>query len=176
MSPTGRCLRGLALALVPVFLSPGLVLAKPPVTTPLAASATTCTAIPMAAPDAAYVTVPSSPEAWGGARTGKEDTLSDRVVHYDIQATLDPVKHTIDGKQKLTWRNRSAQPVCAIYLHLYLNAFEGPGSTFMSEQRNNGFSFRSKVKVKDGDWGYIKLRRVAQAGQAVKWSFVQPDN
>jgi hypothetical protein len=65
---------------------------------------------------------------WGGARTGKEDTLSDRVVRYDIQATLDPVKHTIDGKQKLTWRNRSAQPVCAIYLHMYLNAFEGPAA------------------------------------------------
>ena len=183
MSSTGRCLRSLALALAPVFLSPSLVLAKPPITAPLTAppagkvaSATTCTAIPMAAPDAAFVTVPSSPEAWGGARTGKEDTLSDRVVRYDIQATLDPVKHTIDGKQKLTWRNRSAQPVCAIYLHMYLNAFEGPGSTFMSEQRNNGFSFRSDVKVKDGDWGYIKLKQVAQAGQAVKWSFVQPDN
>jgi hypothetical protein len=182
MSPTGRCLSGLALALAPVFLSGSLVLAKAPVTAPLPAPAgmdapaTTCTAIPMAAPDAAFVTVPSSPEAWGGARTGNEATLSDRVVRYDIRATLDPVKHTIDGKQKLTWRNRSAQPVCAIYLHLYLNAFEGPGSTFMSEQRNNGFSFRSDVKIKDGDWGYIKLRQVAQAGKAVKWSFVHPDN
>ena len=165
MTPTGRCLRGLAFALAPVFLS-----------APVSASAGTCTAIPTAAPDAAYVTVPSASEAWGGARTGTEATLSDRVVRYDIQATLDPVAHTIDGKQKLTWRNRSAQPVCAIYLHLYLNAFEGPGSTFMSEQRNNDFSFRSKVKVKDGDWGYIQLKQVAQAGRAVKWSFVQPDN
>jgi hypothetical protein len=175
MSPTGRSLRGLALALVPVFLSPGLVLAKP-VTAPATASATTCTTIPMAARDAAFVSVPSSPGAWGGARTDKEATLSDRVVRYDIQATLDPVKHTIEGQQKLTWRNRSAQPVCAIYLHLYLNAFEGPGSTFMSEQRNNGFSFRSRVEVKDGNWGYIQLKQVAQAGHAVRWSFVQPDD
>jgi hypothetical protein len=164
MSPAGRFLRILALALAPALLSPGLVLAD------------TCATIPMAAPDASFVTVPSSPGAWGGARTGKEDTLSDRVVRYDIQATLDPVKHTIDGKQRLAWRNRSAQPVCAIYLHMYLNGFEGPGSTFMSEQRNSGFSFRSRVKVKDGDWGYIRLNQVAQAGRALTWSFVQPDN
>ena len=169
MSPTGRCLRGLALALAPVFLSSSLALANPLPTA-------SCTAIPMAAADAAFVTVPSASEAWGGARKGEEDTLSDRVVRYDIQATLDPVKHTIDGKQTLTWRNRSAQPVCAIYLHLYLNGFEGPGSTFMSEQRNNGFNFRTDVQVEDGDWGYIKLKRVEQAGQAVKWAFVHPDN
>jgi hypothetical protein len=167
MSPTGRCLRGFALL---------LVLTQPAVAAIPVASTSSCAAIPTAAPDAAFVTVPSSPEAWGGARTDKEATLSDRVVRYDIRATLDPVKHTIDGRQRLTWRNRSAQPVCAIYMHLYLNAFEGPGSTFMSEQRNNGFSFRSKVKVKDGDWGYIDLKQVTQAGRAAKWSFVQPDN
>ena len=139
--------------------------APTPATAALPVEGQACTAIPFASANAAAVAVPSAAGAWGGPRSGSEPTLSDRVVRYDIQATLDPVKHTIDGKQKLTWRNRSAQPVCAIYLHLYLNAFEGPGSTFMSEQRNNGFSFRSEVEVKDGDWGYIRLKRVA-AGRA----------
>lgn len=134
-----------------------------------------CPAIPFASPTAAAVTVPSAPGAWGGARTGNEATLSDRVVSYRIDATLDPVKHTLAGKQQLTWRNRSAQPVCAVYLHLYLNAFEGPGSTFNTEQRNNRFGFRSGVETGKGEYGYIDLKRVAQGGQAVKWSFVQPD-
>ncbi len=135
-----------------------------------------CAAIPLAAPDAAGVRTPSAPDAWGGPRTGNEATLSNRVVKYDIDATLDPVKHTITGHQKLTWRNRSAQPVCTIYLHMYLNGFEGPGSTFMTELRDGNDKFRSGVDTKDGQWGYIKLNKVAQGGAPVKWTFVQPDN
>ncbi|RYF05503.1 MAG: hypothetical protein EOO78_01030, partial [Oxalobacteraceae bacterium] len=88
--------------------------------------------IPLAGPHAAAVTTPSSPTAWGGPRSGSEPTLSDRVVHYDIDATLDPVKHSVSGREKLTWRNRSALPVKSVYLHLYMNAFEGSGSTFFT--------------------------------------------
>ncbi|HJR72939.1 MAG TPA: M1 family metallopeptidase [Luteimonas sp.] len=140
-----------------------------------AAQASGCADIPFAAANAAAVSVPSAPEAWGGPRKGDEATLSDRVVRYEIQAALDPVKHTIDGKQKLTWRNRSAQPVCAVYLHLYLNAFESANSTFMTEQRNLSFAFRSDVPIEDGDWGYSRLQKVQQSGQPVKWRYVQPD-
>ncbi|MFT3762368.1 MAG: M1 family metallopeptidase [Pseudoxanthomonas sp.] len=134
-----------------------------------------CAEIPFADADAAAVSAPSAADAWGGPRADDAPTLSDRVVRYEIDATLDPDKHTIDGRQKLTWRNRSAQPVCAVYLHLYLNAFEGAGSTFMTEHRNLDFSFRSEVPVKDGDWGYSRLRQVRQDGQDVKWSYVHPD-
>src|SRR5689334_15107072 len=88
------------------------------------ASAGSADGIALARPDAAAVTVPSSPNAWGGPRTGLEATLSDRVVHYDIEATLDPVKHLVAGREKLTWRNRSGVPVKSVYLHLYMNAFE----------------------------------------------------
>ncbi len=134
-----------------------------------------CLTIAMAGADAASVKVASSPDAWGGARTGKEATLSDRVVDYSIDATLDPVKHTITGKQVLRWRNRSAQPVCSIYLHMYLNGFEGPGSTFMTEQRASERGFRSNVATKDGEYGFIRLDKVQQGGAAAKWAFVQPD-
>src|SRR5690606_27129005 len=140
-----------------------------------AAPGSSCAEIPIVGGDAAAVSVPSAPDAWGGPRTGAEETLSDRVVRYSINATLDPVKHTIEGKQQLTWRNRSAQPVCSVFLHLYLNAFEGPGSTFMTELRENNDAFRSDVRTKDGEWGYIELRKVEQGGAPVQWSFVQPD-
>lgn len=131
--------------------------------------------IALAEPLAGAVRVASSAKAWGGARTGQEATLSDRVVDYQIEARLDPVAHTIEGRQKTTWRNRSDREVRSIYLHLYLNAFEGEGSTFMSEKRMKGFEFRSDVPVKDGDWGYIRLNRVQQAGTDVRFQFVQPD-
>jgi hypothetical protein len=140
--------------------------------TPLAVA---CPEIPLAGPNAAAVRTPSAADAWGGARSGKEANLSNRTVAYSIDADLDPVKHTIDGRQTLTWRNRSAQPVCSVYLHLYLNGFEGPGSTFMTEQRASESGFRSNVDTKDGEYGFIRLDKVVQDGAKAKWTFVQPD-
>jgi hypothetical protein len=118
----------------------------------------------------------SSPDAWGGRRTGTEPTLSDRVVTYTIAATLDPHAHTVQGDEQLTWRNRSRLPIRAVYLHLYLNAFEGPGSTFATESRVPGFSSRDGVKTHDGEWGHIELKQVRQGDASVPWSFVHPDN
>ncbi len=143
--------------------------APPPAATP------SLDGIALAAPDAAAVTLPSSAEAWGGIRGGDQPTLSERVVSYRIEATLDPVKHALSGQQQLTWRNRSAVPVRSVYVHLYMNAFEGEGSTFFTEQRRRGEGFRSGVGTGDGEWGHIALRSVKQGGAAVPWRFVQPD-
>ncbi|MET3106609.1 hypothetical protein AAKU67_001319 [Oxalobacteraceae bacterium GrIS 2.11] len=132
--------------------------------------------IPMVGAHAAFVVQPSIANAWGGPRKGNEATLSDRVVNYDIQASLDPVKHTVDGQEKLSWRNRSDKEVRSIYMHLYLNAFEGNSSTFYSEKKTHGFEFRSDVPTKDGDWGHIDLEKVMQGGANVSWTFVHPDD
>lgn len=132
--------------------------------------------IALAAPQAEATREPSSPQAWGGPRTGNEETLSDRVVAYDITALLDPTAHTIDGRETLRWRNRSDQVVRAVYVHLYLNAFEGRASTFYSENRNLGFQFRSDVPARDGAWGYTDLGSVTQGGVPVAWYYVHPDN
>ncbi|WP_256646597.1 M1 family metallopeptidase [Thermomonas paludicola] len=156
----------LALAVVPAF-------AKVPASAPLPAAA--CSAVPLAGRDAGAVRAASAADAWGGPRAANAPTLSDRVVTYSIDAELDPVKHTVTGKQQLTWRNRSAQPVCSVYLHLYLNGFDGAGSTFMTEQRASEQGFRSNVATKDGEYGFIRLDKVQQGGAAAKWSFVQPD-
>lgn len=131
--------------------------------------------IPFASPRAAAVDVASAPTAWGGERSGNEATLSDRVVDYVIQAKLDPVKHTVDAQQRMTWRNRSDREIRTVYLHTYLNAFEGSGSTYMSEQRVPGFGSRDDIDIADGEWGHIELRSVSQGGKKVAWRFVQPD-
>ena len=143
--------------------------------TPASAPPTTCPAIPLAAADAGAVRTPSAADAWGGPRKADAATLSDRVASYSIDAELDPVKHTLRGKQQLRWRNRSAQPVCSVYVHLYLNGFDGPGSTFMTEKRASSSGFRSNVSTKDGEYGYIRLDKVVQNGAPAKWTFVQPD-
>lgn len=132
--------------------------------------------IALARADAAAVTVPSAANAWGGPRSGKEATLSDRVVDYRIDATLDPIKHTVTGRQQLTWKNRSGQSVRSVYLHLYMNAFESAGTTFFSEQRRRGGDGRAARDVKEGQWGHIALNKVTQGGARVDWAFVHPDN
>ena len=136
----------------------------------------TDTGIALAPAVPAPIRTPSAPGAWGGMRTGAEATLSDRVVDYRIDATLDPVKHTVDGKQTLTWRNRSDAEVRSVYLHLYMNAFESAGSTYFTEQRNGTSGFREDIATNKGEWGHIDLRRVTQAGKPVPWAYVQPDN
>ncbi|MDF4004655.1 M1 family metallopeptidase [Luteibacter sp. PPL552] len=132
--------------------------------------------IPFVAADAAYVRTPSAPNAWGGPRTGNDPTLSDRVVSYRIQARLDAARHAVDGRQQLTWRNRSDRSVGAVFLHLYLNAFEGEGSLFFTERRLLADDdTRGLAQLKKGEWGYIDLGTVEQDGAPLTWRYVHPD-
>jgi hypothetical protein len=149
-------------------------------TTPVPAAAGTtavATEIPLVHGNAAAVAVPSAPGAWGGERTGKEPTLSDRVVSYRIDAELDAAKHAINGHEQLTWRNRSDREVRSIYMHLYLNAFQNAHSTFFTERdllTAHGSS-RGVAEVKKGEWGWIDLKQVQQGDHALTWRFVHPD-
>ena len=126
-------------------------------------------AIEVASADAGAVRVKSSESAFGGVREGGPE----RVADYHLEAVLDPRKHTVEGKERLVWKNRSAVPVTSLYIHLYLNAFEGPGSTFATEARRYGI--RSQVQTKPGEYGYIELKKVLQGGAPVPWAFVHPD-
>ena len=130
--------------------------------------------IAVAGADAGASRIPSAPDAWGGVRSGSEPTLSDRVANYQLEAVLDPRKHTVTGKERLTWRNRSTVPVRSLYIHLYLNAFEGRGSTFYVEMARYG-AFRTGLTPKKGEWGYIELGAVTQSGKPLSWKFVHPD-
>ncbi|WP_335645882.1 M1 family metallopeptidase [Dyella thiooxydans] len=133
--------------------------------------------IPLASPDAAAISTPSGPNAWGGERTGNEPTLSDRVVSYHIDAELDAAKHAVHGKEQLQWRNRSDREVRSIYMHLYLNAFANEGSTFFTEREvlTAHGSSRGNASLKKGQWGWIDLSSVRQADTDLKWAFVHPD-
>jgi hypothetical protein len=61
-------------------------------------------------------------------------------------------------------------------MHLYMNAFEGAGSTFFTEKRLRQGAFRSGVEIRSGEWGHIALRTVTQGDATVPWTFVHPDN
>jgi hypothetical protein len=115
--------------------------------------------------------------AWGGERPSfglDGQPLSQRVASYDLQATLDTAKHTVEGKEHLRWLNRSDRPIASLYFHLYLNGFEGPGSTWMTEKDHYG-AFRSNVETKKGEWGSIDVKSAAQSGKLARLVFVHPD-
>ncbi|WP_043795440.1 M1 family metallopeptidase [Rhodanobacter sp. OR87] len=146
-------------------------------TPPASAASVALPDIPFAAADAAAVSVPSAADAWGGERSGNEPTLSDRVVSYRIDATLDAGKHVVSGQQHMTWRNRSDRPVSKVYFHLYLNAFQNEASTWFAERKvlTAHGSSRGAAVLKKGEWGWIELKQVKQGDAALKWRFVQPD-
>ena len=91
--------------------------------------------IPFASAHAAGPSTPSATNAWGGERTGKEATLSDRVVSYQITADLDAAKHAVSATEHMTWRNRSDRQVKRVYFHLYLNGFKNNGTTWFTERK-----------------------------------------
>ncbi|HEX7340666.1 MAG TPA: M1 family metallopeptidase [Rhodanobacteraceae bacterium] len=171
--PVGMWLMALVVCLPAVAMAQqGKPVAKPAVPT----SAST-TPVPFVSAHAADFRVPSAANAWGGPRTAADATLSDEVVSYTIKATLDPDAHTVDAVEHMTWRNRSKRPISKVYFHLYLNAFENPGSLYFTERRMfaGSGSSRGAAVLKKGQWGYIDLKSVVQGGQKVAWHFVHPD-
>ena len=106
-------------------------------------------------------------------------TLSTRVVAYQIEAKLDPTKHTIAASETLTYKNLTGQPQQTFPFHLYLNAFQ-PQSTFMTEVRRSG----TRGSGPDTAWdpkhfGSITIDKleVEGAGDLTnKLQFIQPDD
>ena len=105
--------------------------------------------------------------------------LSTRIVAYQIEAKLDPAKHTIAASETLTYKNLTGQPQQTFPFHLYLNAFQ-PQSTFMTEVRRGG----TRGNGPDSDWdlkhfGSITVDKleVEGAGDLTnKMEFIHPDD
>lgn len=98
------------------------------------------------------------------------------VASYDIEVALDPSSHRLEGSQTLRWRNTAGVATSEIWLHLYLNAFASSDSTFMRELDRGGFS---DYGVSDGEWGWIRVDRLALADGTdllSDMSFERPDD
>src|SRR5271163_1338587 len=105
-------------------------------------------------------------------------TLSTRIVAYQIDAKLDPAKHTIAASETLTYKNLTGQPQQTFPFHLYLNAFQ-PQSTLMTEVRLHG----ARGVGSDSGWddkhrASITINKLEVAGVdlAGKMQFIQPDD
>ncbi|HYX19808.1 MAG TPA: M1 family peptidase, partial [Thermoanaerobaculia bacterium] len=98
------------------------------------------------------------------------------VVDYTISVSLDPKAKTLDGTERLVWRNPSSDPVTELRFHLYLNAFKNNRTTFMRE--SGGRLRGDDAGKKPEDWGWIDVDSMKAADGAdlrKNARFVQPD-
>ena len=86
---------------------------------------------------------------------------ANRVVAYDIDVRLDAERKQLEGRQTLTWRNPSTDPVGDLWFHLYLNAFRNNRSTFF---RESGGQLRGDRAT--GKWGWIDVTSMRITGGA----------
>lgn len=89
-------------------------------------------------------------------------------VHYLIQASIDDTTGLIDGRQQITYQNRSPDTLSQFYLHLHLNAFR-PGSRW--SRRDSIHENRRFNDLADPDFGFQRLRAVRVGGVLVAAEF-----
>src|SRR3974390_3523953 len=69
--------------------------------------------------------------------------LSQRVVAYQIDATYNPDKHTVEATETLTYHNLTGQKLDHFPFHLYLNGFQ-PDAPWVHEAHRDG-NFRTST-------------------------------
>jgi len=106
--------------------------------------------------------------------TAKQQSLSTRVVAYQIDARLDTEKHTIAATETLRYKNLTGQPQKTFPFHLYLNAFQ-PQSTFMTEEHRDN----PDLDWKPEHFGAITISHLEVTGMGDltnEMHFTQPDD
>jgi hypothetical protein len=62
-------------------------------------------------------------------------------LRYELELELDPVRHVLQGSERIHFENHARTALPALYFHLYMNAFRDTHSVFMREggaQLRNG--------------------------------------
>ena len=84
------------------------------------------------------------------------EALSPRNANYRIEATLDPAKKLLRGRQVVTWRNIQEQPTSELWFHLYWNGWRNNRSTWLLEDRIRGRSSAGKNPEPEA-WAYQRI-------------------
>ena len=79
---------------------------------------------------------------------------SPRNASYDIDVTLEPGDRSLHGRERIHWRNISANPTSELQLHLYWNAFRNAESTWLRERRLGGNTNTPRPDA----WGWADIR------------------
>jgi hypothetical protein len=129
----------------------------------------------------------ASPMAGGAGAVSIPDTvlavnsdkaMSERVVHYEIDAKYDAGKHTVDATEVLTYHNLTGQALDHFPFHLYQNAFQQK-ATFVREAKLVGSRDTAYAKWEDKDYGSEDIKSLEVVGQGdltAQLQYIQPDD
>src|SRR5271169_5363624 len=104
--------------------------------------------------------------------------MSQRVVHYQIDAKYDPSKHTVDAIEILTYHNLTGQALDHFPFHLYQNAFQ-PKATWVLEAKRDGSRDTTYNKWDPKQYGAEEIKSIEVTGQGDLTSqlhFIAPDD
>jgi hypothetical protein len=104
--------------------------------------------------------------------------LSQRVVHYEIDAKYNAQNHTLDATETLTYHNLTGQALDTFPFHLYLNAFQ-PTSTFLREGKREGTRGEDFEKWDPRSYGAEEIKSFEVVGQGdftKQLRFIHPDD
>ncbi|MGA6983730.1 MAG: M1 family metallopeptidase, partial [Candidatus Sulfotelmatobacter sp.] len=90
--------------------------------------------------------------------------MSQRVVHYTIDAHYNAATHTVDANEVLTYHNLTGQALDHFPFHLYQNAFQ-PNSTFVREAKVAGNRDTSYDKWEEKEYGSEVIKSLEVVGQ-----------
>jgi hypothetical protein len=104
--------------------------------------------------------------------------MSQRVVHYEIDAKYDADKHTVDATETLTYHNLTGQALDHFPFHLYQNGFQ-PKATFVRESKLEGSRDTTYDKWEEKEYGSEDIKSIEVVGQGDltgQLQFVAPDD
>lgn len=105
--------------------------------------------------------------------------LSDRIVHYTIEARYDAKAHTLDATETLVYQNKTGQPLDTFPFHLYLNAFQPQSSWMRESHRDGGNVTRFRDQSDDRNRGEITIKQITVDGAGdltQQLKFISPDD
>jgi hypothetical protein len=137
-----------------------------------------------AARAARAVTAPMAENSAGAAipdtvlAINSDKPMSERVVHYEIDAKYDAVKHVVDATEVLTYHNVTGQALDHFPFHLYQNAFQ-PKATWVNEAKLMGSRDTSYAKWEDKYYGSEEIKQLEVVGQGdltAQLHYIAPDD
>jgi len=104
--------------------------------------------------------------------------MSERVVHYEIDAKYDAATHTVNATEVLTYHNLTGQALDHFPFHLYQNAFQ-PKATFVRDAKLMGTRDTSYQEWEPKEYGSEDIKSIEVVGQGdltQNLQFIAPDD
>src|SRR5208282_2158308 len=127
----------------------------------------------MASSDAGPMAIPDTTLA-----INSDKPMSERVVHYEIDAHYDAVKHVVDANEVLTYHNLTGQALDHFPFHLYQNAFQQK-ATWVREAKRDGSRDTNYEKWEDKYYGSEEIKHLEVVGQGdltAQLHYIAPDD